>query len=262
MTNLTFEQYLKGKPKIDKSCNFLIENIKNDVPEQFFKNWKLFQEKFGKIDNLNISRVFSSLIEEGKTDWFENLPFNKSCHAVMYASKKYYLQTNAEHVLKNRELLHICFNNMKKISKSSVIKDFETLKNYIKVSVYEKEEEKCRHYLSVLLEIDDLYRSLKPQNPDKFLTYVIITQGKEIEISNYVGTHKQTLDNSVFFNEVTMPLVSRLIEFDGIGANKLNNKKESNSVHDIYVFFKKYYMYHKIDNLLPKNQKTQKKIKI
>lgn len=268
MNKEEFSQYLFSgtKVKIDKINEILVEDIKQNNKEAFLEKWSLFLLKEFKLEDLRFTKIWSNLIENNHTDWLKNcnLPMNKNSYCIIFASKKYYLEVETEAKIKNREVLYFLFNQISKTTKSTVFKEFEALKNYVQMSVYEKEEEKCRHYLSVILEIDNLYRSLKPQNPDKFLTQMIITQGKEIEVANYVDGYKQPLINHNFFNEVTIKLIERLIDHDGMGANKLNNKKDSQSLNDIYHFFKKYYMYNKFEKMLnkfPEKEKT-KKLKI
>jgi hypothetical protein len=264
-----FYKYLfsESKIKINKINDLLVEDIKENNKENFLEKWNIFLLKEFKLSELNFSKIWFNLINYNHIDWLKdiNLPFNKFSYCILYACKKYYLESKQENSLKNREVLNYLFNQMKKTNKYNlIIKDIESLKNYIKMSIYEKNEEACKHYLNVILEIDELYRSLKPQNPDKFLTQIILTQGKEIENSNYINNYKQPLSNHYFFNVVTIKLIERLIKFNGMGVNQLNNKKNSQSLNDIYYFFQKYYMYHKFNDVLnsiPEKQKT-KKIKI
>lgn len=252
-----FNEYISGKNKVDKICERLVEDIKNNNKNEFLMKWKLFQEKFKNIENLKISRIFANLIEYEKTSWFDKLPFNKGCYAVTYAAKKYY--NNNTQI--NKEILDICFTEMSKISKQNSLKEFENLKNYLTLSFYETDNKKCMQSLSVLLEFDNLYKSLNPQNPDKFLTYMIISQGKVIEAKNI------NISEDIFFKTVTVKLMGKLINTDGIGASKLNNKKDSQSLNQIYKYFQKYYNYVKLDNKLVKSENNNnnnevKKIKI
>lgn len=255
MTIVDFDTYMKGKVKVDKICDFLVEDIRNDNKEDFLNKWKIFNERFPQIENLNISKVWSTLVGKEKTDWFENLPFNKTCYAVGYAARKYYLQPNEQ----NKVFLNHCVENMLVFSRSSIFKQIEDIRkfSYVDLSFNETDNQKCQSYLEAIIYLDQLYRSLHPQNPDKFLTHMIISQGKSIEL-NHFG---KPLVNSEFFNTVTVPLMKRLIDVDKIGANKLNNKKDSQSLNEIYHFFQKYYMYNKVDKMLqkyPEREKTKR----
>lgn len=254
---IEFKKYLEGKVKIDKICDILVEDIKNNKKDIFLNKWDLFREKFTNIESLNITKVWLALIEYEKTEWFEVLPFNQSCHAVMYSARKYYIDNN----IYNKKIFDKCYVEMLKISKSTVLKELETLKVYTVNTVHENNEQKIDNYLSVIMEIDELYRHQKPQNPDKFLTYIIITQGKEIEARNI----NEKINDHQFFKKVTVKLIEKLIKIDGIGANKLNNKKDSQSLNQLYNYFNKYYKYIKLDNKLvnkEKNDNLVKKIKI
>lgn len=257
MSEINFDTYMSGKVKLDKVCDFLVEDIKNNKKDDFLYKWSFFTKKFSQIETLNISKVWSALIKEEKTQWLDILPFNRYCHAVRYSSKKYYENNSLE----NKKIFLNCVKEMSNFGKSNILKELEGLRLAIVPSFYEKNEDKCHQYLKVILELDKIYRSFNPQNPDKFLTYMIISQGKEIQIYNY----NEPLSSNVFFNEVTVKLMDKLIIEDSIGANKLNNKKDSQSLNDIYYYFQKYYKYHKFQNMLsnlPQKNIQDKKNKI
>lgn len=253
----SFKSYMAGKVKIDTICDFLVTDINNNQKNEFFEKWELFRKKFTEIENLNISKVWRALIKESKTHWFKELPFNKSCHAIRYTSQQYYVDSTKE----NKDLFLLCYKEMLKFGKNNILKELEELRLSIVMSFHEKDEEKCDKYLNVLLEFDNLYRELLPQNPDKFLTYMIISQGKQIQSNNY----EESLNNNIFFNYVTIKLMDKLIEVDSIGANKLNNKKDSQSLNELYHYFQKYYSYNKFKDMLtalPEKNIKEKKNKI
>lgn len=242
MNNIDFEKYISGKVKIDHICNMLVEDINANNKLEFLNKWKLFRQRYVNLENMNISKVWSALIVNKKTNWFEELPFNKSCRAVMYAAIKYYSDKNTY----NKEILNICFNKMSIVAKSNVIKELENLRLFWSITFQEKDRIKCESYLSIITEIDSLYRYLKPQNPDKFLTLMIVEQGKEVQTKNM----NESMSDNVFFNHVTVKLMENLIHFDKMGANKLNNKKDSESLNEIYTYFQKYYQYLKLEKKL------------
>lgn len=260
-----FYQYLFSGEKIsiDKINNILAEDIMQNKKEAFLEKWNLFLLKNLNLEQLNFNRIWFNLIEKNHTDWLEEfyIPVNKYSFCIYYASRKYYLEMNPEDQIKNREVLYFFFGQIAGNQKSKILKEFEMLKNNIDLSLFgeEKDKKNYQHYLKVILDIDVLYRSLKPSNPDKFLTQMIITQGKKIEVNNYIDGYKQLLINNDFFNNVTIKLMNKLMEFDAIGVNKLKNKKDSQSLNGVYHFFKKYYEHHKLNNILDKNSE---KIKI
>lgn len=243
---IDFNEYIQGKVKIDKICDYLVEDIRNDDKQAFLNKWKLFESRFPNMENLNFSKVFSTLFGKGKTDWLDKLPFNKTCYAVGYAAIKYYLEPNE----KNKQTLNYCVDNMVEISRSRIFKEIEEVRklSYVDLTFSETDSIMCKNYFDAIIYLDEIYRNLQPQNPDKFLTHMIISQGKHIQLNQ---SNKSFVD-SEYFNQVTIKLMKRLIDFDNIGANKLNNKKDSQSLNEVYHFFQKYYMYNKVDKMLQK----------
>lgn len=252
--NTDFEKYLFGKVKVDNICNMLVEDITKNNKIEFLNKWKLFREKFVNLEALNISKVWSALISNEKTEWFEELPFNGNCNAFHYAALKYYSKNNEY----NKEIMNVCFKEMSTIAKHNVIQEMQKFRLYFIISFHEKDRIKCENSLSIIMELDTLYRSLKPQNPDKFLTYMIISQGKEVQQQSM----NQSILENVFFSNVTTKLIEKLVEVDAMGANKLNNKKDSQSLNEIYHYFQKYYQYSKLEKKLPENNISIKRNKI
>lgn len=252
MKIIDFSTYIQGKIKLDKLCDYLVEDIKNNDKKEFLNKWKMLEQRFPQMENLNISKVFSALISQEKTDWFDKLPFNKTCYAVGFAARKYYLEPNEQ----NKAFLNYCVDNMVDFSRSIIFKEIEDLRkfSYVDLSFSEQNSEKCKSYFEAVIYLDELFRNLQPQNPDKFLTHMIISQGKHIELNQ----SSKSLVESEYFNEVTVKLMKRLIDFNSIGANKLNNKKDSQSLNEVYHFFQKYYMYNKVDKMLQKYPEREK----
>ena len=241
-TQKEFKEYLSGKIKINNMCEILAKDIKDNKELDFRDKWLLLEERFGNINSLNLSIVWKELIEREKLFWLKVLPFNKSCNAVKYAARKYYDNRNAY----NKEILMMCFDEVSKISKHSAVKELENLKEHIVRSFYENSDMVCNEYLSVILTLDDLYRSLEPQNPDKFLTNIIISNGYEL------SRISKEIEQNNFFNEVTINLMKKIIDIDHIGVQTLNRRKGNFESNPIYSYFDKYYKYIKLKENLPK----------
>lgn len=256
-TNIDFENYLLGTFKNNKIVQFLMHDINNDNDTDFIYKYSLLVKKINNIDNLNLSCVWKSAIEKNKFYLCEQLPFNKTCNAVHYSLIKYY----HNNTLENKEVFYHCLNETIKISTHIVEKTFKNLKLFIKPSFSTTDLKKCTQCLTVLEEIDFLYRKLNPPNPDKFLKAIIVTQGKEIELLNT----KQLLSHNLFFSNVTIPLIEKLIKYNGPGIIQLNNKKPSESLNKIYEFFQKFQFKIKIEEKFKhkvENTKVNKKMKI
>lgn len=271
-SHLTTEEFkiylLEGKIKIDKINDILVQDIINNQKNDFLNKWNLFLFKNYKVEDLNFNKVWIKIIEEEKTEWIENinLPVNKYNAFMYHISKKLLYNFNDE----SKKVFEKLRQKVK--SKSSLIKNIEDIGkiNQHAQMLVRLPSEKNLEILSAIIFLDEKYRECNPQNPDKFLTYMIISLGKESEMlildkNRYENKNLNVLTDLNIVNEVLIPLMDRLIEFEGMGTNKLVNKKDSQSLNKVYDLFQKYYktikLYEKLEVKLTENNKT-KKLKI
>lgn len=267
--HLTTEEFkiylLEGKIKIDKINDILVQDIINNQKNDFLNKWNLFLLKNYKVQDLNFNKVWITIIEEKKTEWIENinLPVNKYNSFMYHISKKLLYNFNDENIKVFEKLKE------KVKSKSSLIKNIEDIGkiNQHAQMLVRLPSEKHQNILEAIIFLDEKYRECNPQNPDKFLTYMIISLGKESEmlISDRNWQEKTNLNLLTeldVVNTILVPLMDRLIEFDGMGTNKLVNKKDSQSLNQVYHLFQKYYktvkLYEKLEIKLSESNKIKK----
>lgn len=244
-TTEEFKEYLiQGKIKIDRINDILVQDIVNNEKENFLKKWELFLLQNYKVEDLNFNKVWSKIIEENKTDWIMNinLPVNKFNCFMYFISKKILYEFSDE----NKGIFNKLREKVK--SKSLVIKNIEEIGkiNQHAQMLVRLPSNKHQDILESIIFLDEKYRECNPQNPDKFLTYMIISLGKESEmLISDRNWHEKTNINLLteldVVNAILVPLMDRLIEFDGMGTNKLVNKKDSQSLNQVYHLFQKYY---------------------